>query len=253
MCPKSSSTLDESEIFWLSYKNFEPILTKKCYLFPEDTAESEFIALITDCVERNYGMFDLLYRSAAKFSSFDSYLCQIEKNINEEIIFFPNSTKFLEMKTVKEYFEETIINFLDDLIPAYELNEHLLNLVQSMNRKTKIDRQWLDKLSKEDEKIRPIWESFWVVFKTFSLDEYMQGLSEIRKTINRLEFDKIDLEEANIRLNISLPKLYRNAPTINDLLTAAWDIDFEALETSTKSFYSYVRKALKVDGASSSK
>lgn len=70
------------------------------------------------------------------------------------------------------------------------------------------------------------------------------------QTAQKVNLLKIKLNEANKRLNNSLPKLYRHALEINDAFTSAEDINFEGLEEATKAFYGYVRKALKVDGAS---
>lgn len=165
----------------------------------------------------------------------------------------PSTDDIEKVDSDKRYFKEKLIELLKLLLPTYEIVEHLYNLLDEMNEKTRIHPNRLGPLNKEAEKVNKIFQDFVNTFANCPLPIYRENVDFVRKTTNRLAGLVIKREVAAIRLEYGLDNLEELRPRIERTLREAKKIDFAKLYAATKTFYDFAKNALNANRASSSK
>lgn len=239
---------DENLIFNMIEKDFKANIQQKSELYQESSTERKFIRAIADVIQSNYGMYEKLYRYMNGLVSFDTELSQVRRKTSEDgssDCIFPDPETFDKLVKDKDSFKKKLILLLNWLEPSYKMNEHLLQMMNSMDADTIIDSNFYNGMVDESIKVKEINDSFEKVFKSFPMKSYRRNLNLIRKATGYIE-DKILVKRVP-KVNNICPNMGKTVTKMKETLETAMTIEFEELYEATKKLHGIVIAALNVD------
>lgn len=232
---------DEHLIFNMIEKDFKANIAQRSELYQESSTERKFIRAIADVIQSNYGMYEQLYRYMNGLVSFDTELSQV----GPCDCIFPDQKTFDKLVKDKDSFKKKLILLLNWLEPSYKMNEHFLQMVNSMDADTEIDWNFYNGMVDESIKVKEINDAFVAVFQNFPMESYRKNLNLIRKTTGYIE-EKILVKRVP-KVNKICPNMGKTVITMKKTLKTAMTIEFKELYAATKKLHGIVIAALKVD------
>lgn len=237
---------DGNLIFHMYEKEIKANVQKKSELYEESSIERKFIRAIADVIQSNYGMYEKLYRYMNGLCSYNTEISQIRrKGIDASDHIFPDRKTFKKLVQDKGSFKQKLNILLSWLEPSYKMNEHSIQMINSMDADTKIDLKLYNEMADEAKKVGEINGSFEKLFQSFPMENYKKNLDLIRKATGFIE-DQILVKKVPKVAQIC-PLMKQTVSKMKKTLKTALTIEFEELYAATKKVHGIVMEALKVN------
>lgn len=167
----------------------------------------------------------------------DSVLCQSDSEPP-----FPDKKIIDKLQGKKIFFEHSLTDLLRSLKPSYDYIRELVTALDSMDGNMKIESQRLIQMEREAVIVNRVFQRFDEIFKNFPMKAYRKHVRDIRRIII-IDSEKADgIKIATQKLNKEMTELNEIYPKITDALNLSLDIDFNALQQSTRRFTKLVKK-----------
>lgn len=237
---------DASGVFWIKENDLFKLYQQKSHIFKnKQSFEFQAFDMIASAIYKSHQIFGNIYRFLNRVDGYEVYLSQTKVKINEiTTVDFPNSEILRILEGNKEYFKGLAVDLLNLLRPTYEINEHLLKVLKSMDETKIFNPNLFKAVSSAAEKMNFFDRDLMKKIQNCRLDDYIHYLKDIRTQTNRLELNEITLDDANGRLNSDLNELKKVEAGMNYYLKLALGIDFSKLHEATIKFFDLVNKAL---------